>query len=230
MGWALPGQGSNCYALLGILGANAVDDRTRTGHLLLHRQRLSLDAEAEASRFAGEFLAPARLIASELSQPVTLATLISLKQKWGISLGALLPHLWHSGLISKERFEALRTQLYTRINPDTGRTWGFDEPGWRDRDAERPRLLSAWTERCFGSSNPNAVALAVPELPPDLLGEMLKEQRSGRKNRALPVATGQILDAKVHRLDDQRLKRLEELGARTARSAARSPAPAKPAP
>lgn len=195
-----------------VMRASASWERTRwtlaheLGHLLLHRHELPLTAEEEASRFAGELLAPAQEIAISLSQPVTLSTLIEVKMKWGISIGALLPHLWHSRLITRERFEALRTQLYTRKNPETGRTWGFDEPGWRKRKPERPRLLSAWSERCFGASDPNVLALHVPELPTDLLADMLREQRSGKGGEVesrMPQSGG----AQVHKLDDIRRTR-----------------------
>lgn len=194
-----------------VMRASASWERTRwtiaheLGHLLMHQQVLPRNAEEQASRFAGELLAPAHAIATELTQPVTLATLVAVKHKWGISLGALLPHLSHSGLISHERFVALRTQLYTRTNSVTGRTWGFDEPGWDDRQAERPRMLSAWTERCFGSSNPNAVALAVPEIPTDLLGEMLREQRSGKNSPSTnSTRVRSIASASVHSLEERR--------------------------
>jgi Zn-dependent peptidase ImmA (M78 family) len=187
-----------------VMRASASWERTRwtaaheLGHLLLHRHALPATAEDEASRFAGELLAPAESISTELTHPVTLATLIEIKSKWGISLGALLPHLWHSSLITRERFDALRTQLYTRMNPETGRTWGFDEPGWRDRPPERPRLLSAWCERSFASAEPTVVAAAMSLIPADLLAEMLREQRAGRRNPPAPTRpTAADGDAKV---------------------------------
>lgn len=176
------------------------------GHLLLHRQHLPSDAEREASRFASELLAPHKAVARDLVQPATLAGLVPLKQKWGISIGALLFHLRDNRIISEERFDALRTQLYTRINSETGRTWGYDEPGWQERAPEAPRLLSAWTERCFGTVDSRSVSLQVPQFPADVLSEMLREQRTGapgrRSKSVLPA-----MHAQVHSLTDRRTKR-----------------------
>ena len=103
------------------------------GHLLMHRLQLPETAESDASMFASEFRAPIEMLKKEVEPAVTLASLIPVKQKWGISLGALLHHLASGGIINETRYDALRTQLYTRRNHETGRTWGLDEPGWKER-------------------------------------------------------------------------------------------------
>lgn len=181
---------------LSILRAIDSWERTRwtvaheLGHLLLHRNDLPDDAEVTASRFASELLAPVESIRHELGRHVTLADLIPVKLKWGISIGALIRHLRDSETISRERADALSRQLYTRINPSTGRTWGIDEPGWDDRSAERPRLLSRWAERCFGTSSAPALASMIEEWPSDLLNSMLTAQRgphSKTPRRNIPI-------------------------------------------
>ncbi|MGC7327508.1 DNA-binding protein, partial [Mycobacteroides abscessus subsp. abscessus] len=86
-------------------------------------------------------------------------------------------HLRQSALIDQDRAETLQRQLYTRINTETGCTWGKTEPGWDARKPERPRLLLKWIEECFGASS--AVELAVHDLifPTDLLADFLTGQR-----------------------------------------------------
>ena len=110
-------------------------------HLLHCSADLPDDAEEQANRFASELLAPANVLRDELPKLVTLASLTELKLRWGISIGALIFHLSWNGLINDERAHTLRRQLYTRINPATGRTWGRDEPGADARKPERPTLI-----------------------------------------------------------------------------------------
>jgi Zn-dependent peptidase ImmA (M78 family) len=148
------------------------------GHLLLHSGDVTEGMEEEANRFAGEFLAPHEAIAGELPTHLTLHNLLDLKLKWGISIGALVMHLHSSGLLGEQRFQMLRRQLYTRKNPATGTTWGRMEPGWEEREPERPRLLSRWTDRSFGTAHPGMLAsMGLLMLPRDVLEEMLLEQR-----------------------------------------------------
>lgn len=149
------------------------------GHLLLHADGVdSEDQEEQASRFASELLAPAAAIAGEVPKVVSLHNLVPLKLKWGISLGALLRHLSESGLIDSHRYDMLRRQLYTRINPETGHTWGRTEPGWDARVPEQPRLLAKWVERCFHATSPAMLASRRLIWPADLLEDILAEQRS----------------------------------------------------
>lgn len=147
------------------------------GHLLLHGGGVTEGMEDEANRFASEFLAPHEVIAASLPAHLTLHTLLHIKLRWGISIGALVMHLHSSGLIGEDRFQMLRRQLYTRKNPATGTTWGRMEPGWDEREPERPRLLSRWTDRSYGTTHPGMLASMGLMLPRDVLEEMLLEQR-----------------------------------------------------
>lgn len=149
------------------------------GHLYLHAGRalVSEESEEEASAFASELLAPMEEIAKNLPSVVTLATLLELKSKWGVSLAALIRHLHANSVITDQRKKTLYDQLYTRRNPETGRSLGATEPGWDQRQPERPRLISAWLERIVGSSKPEAVASVSGIFPPDLLGSILSQQR-----------------------------------------------------
>jgi hypothetical protein len=144
---------------------------------MMHSQRLPDNAEETASEFASELLAPINVIKKELQSHTTLSDLIPIKMRWGISLGALIRHLDQGAVITSIRAKALTRQLYTRINPATGRTWGMDEPGWDQHPPERPRVLSHWAERCFGTSAPIALSTLNQIWPPDLLAAMFAEQR-----------------------------------------------------
>ena len=110
------------------------------------------------------------------------------KAKWGVSLGALLRHLHTSGLLAEPLFEALRRQLYTRANTDTGTTWGRVEPGWDDREVERPRLISKWLEMGFNARS--AAMLAPYDLPwpQDLMEDFMAGQRAAPNTTAVAHA------------------------------------------
>lgn len=163
------------------------------GHLVLHADGVDReDQEEQASRFASELLAPSEVIAGEVPALPTLVNLMSLKSKWGISLGALVRHLHDSQLIDTRRYDMLRKQLYTRVNPDTGHTWGRTEPGWDERDPERPRLLAKWMEQCFGATSVAMLATrdanwpdGHAKYPQDLLDDLFAGQRRA------PSASGQ---------------------------------------
>jgi Zn-dependent peptidase ImmA (M78 family) len=165
------------------------------GHLALHADSVvNTDHEEQASRFASELLAPAAAIADEVPKMPSLLNLMPLKQMWGISIGALVRHLHESKLIDTNRYEMLRRQLYTRINPQTGHTWGRTEPGWDDREPERPRLMAKWVERCFGATSATMLAPHRLRWPQDLLDAFLAGQRAAptvARSTTLPVRRGQ---------------------------------------
>ncbi|GAA2410785.1 ImmA/IrrE family metallo-endopeptidase [Mycolicibacterium llatzerense] len=161
------------------------------GHLSLHASGSVTEAcEEQASQFASELLAPAAALAKEVSRAPSLAELLPVKAKWGLSLGALLKHLHTSELLTEPRFEALRRQLYTRANTETGTTWGRVEPGWNDREVERPRLISKWLE--MGFSARSAAMLAPYDLPwpQDLMEDFMAGQRAAPTAPAAAVGHG----------------------------------------
>jgi IrrE N-terminal-like domain len=149
------------------------------GHITLHAGRMPVSDEAEeqASRFASELLAPIEEIARELPRVVTLAALLDLKFKWGIALAALIRHLHSNGVITDQRKKTLYQQLYTRRNPETGRSYGATEPGWDKTTPERPQLISAWLQHITGSLVPEPISRATRIFPADLLASILNEQR-----------------------------------------------------
>jgi hypothetical protein len=68
--------------------------------------------------------------------------------------------------------------LYTRKNPETGRSYGATEPGWDKHAPERPALISAWIKHVTGTLVPEAVSMVANTFPPDLLASVLNEQRN----------------------------------------------------
>nr|WP_235675363.1 ImmA/IrrE family metallo-endopeptidase [Mycobacteroides abscessus] len=160
------------------------------GHLTLHASgNVTATCEEQASRFASELLAPAALLAKEVSRAPSLVELLPVKAKWGLSLGALLRHLHTSGLLSEPRFEALRRQLYTRANTETGTTWGRVEPGWDDREVEQPRLISKWLELAFSARSAAMLAPYGLPWPQDLVEDFMAGQRTAPHTAAAPQAT-----------------------------------------
>ncbi|WP_237099929.1 ImmA/IrrE family metallo-endopeptidase [Mycobacteroides abscessus] len=118
------------------------------GHLVLGWSPVgSSQTEDLADHFAGELLAPASALAAELPAEPVISDLAAVKRKWGIAIGTLIPHLWRSGLITDSRYETLKRQLYTKLNRETGHTWGKTEPGWDDRCPEQPELLAKLLQR-----------------------------------------------------------------------------------
>ncbi len=149
------------------------------GHLFLHAGRMPVSDESEeqASRFASELLAPIEQVVKGLPRVVTLATLLEVKSKWGVSLLALIRHLHSNAVISDQRKGTLYQQLYTRKNPETGRSYGATEPGWDKYSPERPGLISAWLKYITGTTIPESVSIVNSKFPPDLLASILNEQR-----------------------------------------------------
>ncbi|WP_078286453.1 ImmA/IrrE family metallo-endopeptidase [Mycobacteroides chelonae] len=176
------------------------------GHLVLHTNAAELtdDHEDQASRFASEFLAPFAAVSQSVKAAPSLLNLLPVKQKWGISVGALLRHFHDSGALDTERYDMLRTQLYTRINADTGFTWGRTEPGWDDRKPERPRLMSKWIEFAFGVSSPEALTAHRVMWPLDILQEFLVGQRMAVTASSTPApqvrrSSGGVADFAAYR-------------------------------
>lgn len=176
------------------------------GHLVLHTNAAELTDhhEDQASRFASEFLAPFAAVTQSVKAAPSLLNLLPVKQKWGISVGALLRHFHDSGALDTERYDMLRTQLYTRINADTGFTWGRTEPGWDDRKPERPRLMSKWIEFAFGVSSPEALTAHRVMWPLDMVQEFLVGQRMAVTASSAPApqatrSSGGVADFAAYR-------------------------------
>lgn len=116
------------------------------GHLVLHR-RISnpldrgsyKEMERQAHAFAGAFLLPAESFAAEIRLPVTLDSLLLLKQRWGVSVAAMVMRLEALGILSSDD----KLTLFKRRSA----RWGAKaEPGDQTRQPEQPRLLRRTVE------------------------------------------------------------------------------------
>ncbi|MGO9973416.1 MAG: ImmA/IrrE family metallo-endopeptidase [Solirubrobacteraceae bacterium] len=108
------------------------------GHALLHWDRFDApsgkDAEREAHRFAAAFLMPPAEMLSALGRVrFTLDDLIVYRQRWGVSIQALITRARDLRLISNDQY----TRLYRQIS---ARGWRKSEPGYVA--LEKPSLLA----------------------------------------------------------------------------------------
>ncbi len=112
------------------------------GHLVLHKQIPAPGdsskhkvMESQAHRFAGAFLLPAESFVSEVTAPVTLHGLLYLKQRWGVSVAAMILRLRALGLVGEED--------YLRLIKHRSAKWGVrKEPLDDERSVEVPRLMN----------------------------------------------------------------------------------------
>jgi len=109
-----------------MLNSTAPTDRQRLtlaheiAHLCLHSQDVTEDMEAQAGRFAAEFLMPAEAIRPELRN-LTLGKLLDLKREWEVSVQALIERAWDIKMISAVE----RTRFYKALS---ARGWRVREP------------------------------------------------------------------------------------------------------
>lgn len=131
------------------------------GHLILHRyvgneletERYKLK-ESQAHKFAGALLLPAETFAEEIRTPVTLDSLLLIKQRYGISVAASIMRLHALSIISEEE----KQNLYKRRSA----RWGVkSEPGDDYRDPEKPRLLKRTVELLSSSGIISVEGLAT---------------------------------------------------------------------
>lgn len=108
------------------------------GHMVMHKPGQALASkvlERQADIFASEFLMPTKSIREELSSKVDWPRLLQLKQRWGVSMAALLYRSKSLGIMPETTYvQALRTMNV--------RGWRKNEPGTVSA-VEAPALLSA---------------------------------------------------------------------------------------
>lgn len=142
------------------------------GHLVLHRYiEATGDAashklmEQQAHRFAGAFLLPARGFVPEVSTPVSLQALVFLKQRWGVSVAAMIMRLRALGVVSEDD--------YLRLIKHRSAKWGNKrEPLDDERTPEQPRLLKRTMELLINEGVVRADGLA------DMLGISARDVES----------------------------------------------------
>ena len=107
------------------------------GHMVMMTEA-SVDDEAAAHRFAGSFLMPADVVRAEVGahrSSISLAELIALKQRFGVSLQALAFRCRDLGIIERSVF----SELYRVFTQRGWRSPPYAEPGCIDPDYEEPR-------------------------------------------------------------------------------------------
>lgn len=152
-----------------------------TGHLVMH-QAMRKDVkiiEDEADQFAAEFLMPKKVMLKEIIPPVTLASLIPLKQKWKVSIQALILRAHDLDIITQRQYKYLMQQIAVR-------GWRLKEPV--EIAKEKPRMISLMAELLYGipinykslASNTNLSSQLVQEI----IGTYLvkESQKRGSEN------------------------------------------------
>lgn len=137
--------------------ASRFDAMHELGHLVLHRQNGDIrEMEAEANVFASAMLMPRADVVATAPVLVTLAGLIKLKRRWGVSVSALAHRLHDLRIIGPWPYRSLCVQ----INQNGFRT---REPNPMDREFSRvlAKVLSALRKDHITVSD-LAVQLAVP--------------------------------------------------------------------
>jgi len=115
-------------------------------HLIMHHSlRGSMAvAEREASLGGSEFLMPAEAMLREIIPPVTLSTLAELKQRWGVSIQALVRRAYELRVIAEHQYKYLNIKIR-----ELG--WKKEEPGSATLGIEKPRVLRKLVEMFYGN-------------------------------------------------------------------------------
>lgn len=140
------------------------------GHLVMHTDSEPGNklVEDQAHRFASEFLLPATGIIDELPTRVDWQRLFILKERWGVSLQALLMRCRQLKVMSESTYQRAMVTL-------SSRGWRRQEPG-EGTAPELPSLLPKSVELLESAGYPPRT-LAVQARVPHLLFEMATSRR-----------------------------------------------------
>lgn len=130
------------------------------GHLVMHRGIFhtpgTRTVEAQAHRFAGAFLGPARPMQKVLPRDLNWGCYLNLKREWGMSIAALVRRAKELGVIDDA--------MYTRaMKYQSARGWRKVEPGSTDRLLPTPRFLRRAMARVQISTSHLANRAHLPE-------------------------------------------------------------------
>jgi Zn-dependent peptidase ImmA (M78 family)/transcriptional regulator with XRE-family HTH domain len=144
--------------------------------------------ENDAHRFACELLFPSRVARDEIRTPVTLASLASLKAKWGMSIQALVRHAYELKIITQRQYAYLNIQIRQK--------------GWRTVEpvhvpAERPRALSKMAELVYGSPPDYRAIARNSALPIAFVKQILEPAINGSSGPAESADRVRVVDLKV---------------------------------
>lgn len=148
-----------------------LDAAHELGHLVMHHadpEPGSRPMEHQAHRFASAFIAPTPEIIDDLPHgKVDWPRLLEVKEKWGMSMGALLYRARELGTLSPTSYEsAVKYMNHKR--------WRVREPGVR-RPPEKPRLLQKALELLAShGTSLDDIAARSNLLPGTILSELLQ--------------------------------------------------------
>ncbi|MBE1577656.1 ImmA/IrrE family metallo-endopeptidase [Amycolatopsis roodepoortensis] len=134
--WDAVSQWPDDEAPIFLLNAATPTDRQRftlaheLGHIVCHPVP-GPEQEREADEFAAEFLMPAAQITTELGNDLDIGKLGVLKQRWRVSMAALVRRARDLGLITDWRYRSLNVEL-------SSLGYRTDEPG--NLEPEQPQL------------------------------------------------------------------------------------------
>jgi Zn-dependent peptidase ImmA (M78 family)/DNA-binding XRE family transcriptional regulator len=123
------------------------------GHLVMHnppKGNKITDLEKDANRFASELLMPKDVFKNELVNPITLTSIMKLKQKWGVSLQAIIHRAYELDSISERHYHYLFEQLSIK-------GWRKREPIELDVPTEYPQAFNKMMELTYPSANDYAL-------------------------------------------------------------------------
>lgn len=142
------------------------------GHLVMHSMPTSEYLELQADAFAGEFLAPRRLILPDLKRLI-FSRLPALKMHWRLSMKALINRAETLGVIDRDS----AVKMYKKYS---ARRWNFAEP--HALPMEEPTLIQSAAKVHLGDHGytvdelAQAVRLSKGELVTEFLGEKATPQ------------------------------------------------------
>jgi Zn-dependent peptidase ImmA (M78 family)/DNA-binding XRE family transcriptional regulator len=132
------------YFVLGSGRGSAVRSRLdaahELGHMILHRNSKNLNnhtifrlMEEQAYYFAGAFLLPSKSFAQDVFMP-SLRSLILVKAKWKVSIGAMIKRMGHLHIITPGREQRMFANC-------SRRGWRTKEPLDDEIEMEEPRVI-----------------------------------------------------------------------------------------
>ncbi len=170
-----------------VVAGEAPGDRLRfsvaheLGHLILHRERGKSEKEmdAEADRFASEFLLPEESMRHELLPPITLTGLAQLKPRWKVSIQALTRRARDLGIITERQYKYLFQKL-SKLG------WRKLEPANLAVPAEKPRAVRQMAEMLYSKPIDYRRLAEDAKLTEQFVREVIEAHR------------GTIQDSRVH--------------------------------
>ena len=175
-----------------IVSTNVPGDRFRyscaheLGHLVMHQWiKGTIDTlEREANEFAAEFLMPAEQMEQELDPPISIHSLKLLKEKWGVSIQALIRRAYDLQLISERQYRYFLYQIGKK-------GMRVEEPVYIP--LEKPRLLRQMAERLYGNPIDYQKMASQLNLPVQLLKQIVEAHAEQRPLPSkAPTATEEI--------------------------------------